>query len=63
MAADTLTQAMALADTYARRRAFSAAHPFTRAKDEHDAERARDQARAELEAFLAAHLGVREDAK
>lgn len=53
---DVLKQAMELADTYARRRAFAASHPFTRAKDEDDAERARNGARAELEAFLSQHL-------
>jgi hypothetical protein len=55
---ELLTRAMALADTYARRRAFAASHPFTREKDERDAERARDDARADLASFLATHLGV-----
>lgn len=54
--ADLLTQAMALADSYARRRAFFASHPFTREKDEQDAERALDEARTALSAFLAEHL-------
>lgn len=55
--ADLLSQAMELADAYARRRAFFASHPFTRAKDERVAEKARDGARAVLEAFLSEHLG------
>lgn len=58
MANEILIRAIALADAYARRRAFFAAHPFTRKKDEREAEKARDDARAELQSFLAAHLGV-----
>lgn len=61
MAAELLTRAMELADVYAKRRAFFAAHPFTREKDEREAMKARDDARAALEAFLATHLGVNVD--
>lgn len=56
MEAELLKQAMELADTYAKRRAFFASHPFTREKDERAAEKARDDARAALEAFLSQHL-------
>lgn len=56
MDAELLKQAMELADTYAKRRAFFASHPFTREKDENAAEKARDDARAALESFLSQHL-------
>jgi hypothetical protein len=56
MSKETVTHAMTLADTYARKRSRWAAHPFTTEEAENEAEKQMDAARAALESYLSEHL-------